>query len=470
MKDAAFGNAHAMLRPVTIWLIVLLGFAISLALLYPGHYSYDSGYQYWQARTGEFSNITPVAMIGLWALLLDIFGNPASLLCLNLGMFWAGLGLCFVSRALPSGLVFFALMICGLSPLVLMQMGHLLSDAHMAALLVLATGLLASYRSSGMRSKLWVAGVLIVYAGCIRQNALVAVIPLGAVAASMLTASHLPRTRLIVVGGIATAILSIAAGSAFDRALVVERRPLWPMLAIWDLAAVSVATDDLLLPAFTHGSGLSVEELRETNAFDPISAGLLFTRSRSGINSGLAQAYTPAQQKELAAAWWSGLRDHPREYLAHRLRTTAMLIGRHDDRTAGLAYYPTRTNFSDNPALPAIWNPLAHKELLDLSARLRSSWLFSALPYLLTHFTMLAVAIRRRRDPRAAIVIGVTSSALAYAASFVILAPSVELRFLTWPIVAAPLVIALWFAPVNAQIRDERPVNQSKAGRALPVL
>ncbi len=449
MQDPYSGDMRTRLGPVAAWLLVSLGFCISLALLYPGHYSFDSAYQYWQARTGEFSNVTPVAMIGLWSALLAVFGNPASLLCLNLGMFWAGLGLCFLSRALPLGWALIGIAVCGLSPLVLMQLGHLLSDAHMAALLVLATGLLASCRPEGARARVWIACILIVYAGCIRQNALVAVVPLGAVAAWTLSTISTPRVRLVVAGIIATALVTITASIAFDRALAVERRPLWPMLALWDLAALSVATDDLLLPPFTHGQALSVDELRETKAFDPVSAAPLFARSRSGIGSGLGHPYSEEQQKKLAAAWWSGLRDHPHEYLAHRLRTTILLLGRHDQTTAGLVYYDARTGYLDNPALPGIWNPLAHQGLVDMAGRLRSTWLFSALPYLLVHLTLLILAWRRRHDPRAAIVLGVTSSSLAYAASFAILAPSAELRFMTWPIVAAPLAIVLWFAPIK---------------------
>ena len=469
MQIPLSGGTRTTFQPVAIWLLVSLGFCISLALLYPGHYSFDSAYQYWQARTGEFSNVTPVAMIGLWSVLLAVFGNPASLLCLNLGMFWTGLGLCFLSRALPLGWTSIGIVICGLSPLVLMQMGHLLSDAHMAALLVLATGLLASHRLGGSRAKVWIACVLIVYAGCIRQNALLAVIPLGALAAWMLSQTSAPRIRLVVAGAIATVLVTLAASIAFDRTLAIERRPLWPMLALWDLAALSVATDNLLLPPFTHGQGLSVEELRDSQAFDPVSAAPLFALSRSGIGSGLISPYPAEQQKELAAAWLSGVREHPQEYLAHRLRTMALLLGRHDEKTAGLAYYPTRSGYRDNPALPDSWNPLAHQGLVDLAGRLRSTWLFSALPYLLAHLTLLILAWRRRHDPRAAIVLGVTSSSLAYAASFVILAPSAELRFMTWPIVAAPLAIVLWLAPNKVRIKGLRQTDSHKPELTPPV-
>ncbi|MBK7013504.1 MAG: hypothetical protein IPH43_13400 [Xanthomonadales bacterium] len=231
---------------------------------------------------------------------------------------------------------------------------------------------------------------------------------------------------------------------------------------------MSVATDQLLLPPFTHGPGLDVQELRDSGAFDAASVTHLFVRSRSGVGSGLVRPYPAAQQRELAAAWWSAVREHPREYLAHRLRTTQLVFGRHDGATAGLAYYTDRSSYRDNPPLPEILNPRAHQGLLDLAARLRPTWVFSAWPYLLAHLGVLILAWRGRQDPRAALVLGVTSSALVYAASFIILAPSAELRFVTWPIVSATLAIALWFAPMPARHPDARSGGAPGSGPARP--
>lgn len=466
MQGTQAGDSDTMAGPIGVWLLVSLGFCISLALLYPGHYPFDSAYQYWQARSGEFSNITPVPMIGLWSVLLAAFGNPASLLCLNLGMFWAGMGWCLAARKLSFGWLLVVVLAGGLSPLILVQMAHLLSDAHMTAVLVLATGLLARHRPGRSRAGISMALALIVYAGCIRQNSLVAVIPLGATAAWMMSTLATSRYRLVLAGALATALIGVAASIAFDRALADERRSLWPMLALWDLAAVSVATDQLLLPHFTHGAGLDVQELRDSGAFDPSSATHLFARSRSGIGSGFIRPYAAAEQRELAAAWWSALREHPREYLAHRLRTTQLVFGRHDGATAGLAYYTDRSSYRDNPPLPEILFPRAHQGLLDLAARLRPTWIFSAWPYLLAHLVVLILAWRGRQDPRAALVLGVTSSALVYAASFIILAPSAELRFVTWPIVSATLAIVLWFAPMQARHPGAQSGGAPRSGPA----
>ena len=445
---------------IPLGLTALTGFGISLAVLYPGQYPFDSAFQIWQARSGEFSNITPVPMLGLWAILLRLSGNPASLFCVNLAMFWVGLGLAALAMRGPVSWRMVILIVCGLNPLSLVQMSHLLSDAHLAALLILALGLVASATRWQRNGLLWIAAALILYAGTIRQNALIAVLPLGALLATAWLQDHPASVRRMLLAATGTCLLAGALGFALDRALVVERRPLWPMLALWDLAAISVATDELQLPAFTHGAGLSTQELRDTGAFDPVTATSLFAHSRSGIGSGLDHPYPPEQRAELARVWLKSVLEHPRAWLAHRMRTMALLCGRHDAQPRGVAYYRDRAGFRDNPRLPEAWFPATQDAFYDVAARLSTGWVFSAMPYLLTHAAVAVWAWLRRRRNDPALVIGTALSALLYTASFVVLAPSTELRYLTWPIVSAPLVLA--FA-----IGMQRPArNQRRSGPA----
>ena len=280
-----------------------MGFGISLALLYPGQYSFDSAFQFWQARSGEFYNITPVPMLWVWSQLLRAFDNPASLLVLNLTMFWTGIGLCFHAMPAPPLFRVVGVIVCGLNPLAVAMMAQLLSDPHMSAVMILAVGLLAQSVVRRGSLSIWIAWILILYAGSIRQNALVAVIPLGVLAVAAMRMPREMTARTALAALISTVLLTMAFAFGLDRVIAVERRPLWPMLALWDLAAVSVATGELLLPPFTHGGGLSVDELRETRAFDPVSTTALFERSRSGIGSGLNRPDSRDQRSAIARAW-----------------------------------------------------------------------------------------------------------------------------------------------------------------------
>ena len=445
-------------RSALVWTGAALGAVLTLLLLHPGQYPFDSAFQLWQARTANYWNVSPVSMPLLWSLLLRLFDDPASLLCLNLAMYWTGIAFCLDALRGPPPLRALLVLACGLVPLSLVQMGHLLSDAHLAGVLVLLSGLIADGMASARRSRLLAALPLLVYAGGIRHNALLATLPLAVLLAAWL-ARGAPRVRTRVLGSGAIVAATLVLSFALDRSFVVERKTTWPSIALWDLAAVSLEVDRLLLPDFTHGPGLSVAELRDTGAFDPTTNTRLFERSRSGIGSGLGRGYPPDQLAALRASWWSAVTAHPIEYLQHRARTFLLLAGSGTGDWQGLAYFAGYTRFADNPetASPAI-APAWHAGFHAYAERLRGTWLFSAWPALAMLVVAGVLAWRRRRQPPAALVLACSASALLYAAGFVVLAPGAELRYLTWPVVVAPLALAMAIAGRHARSTVPMPV------------
>lgn len=429
------------------WIVAVAGLLSTTVILYPGQYVFDSAYQLWQARTGQFNTLSPVAMTALWSLLLEFGANPAALLCLNLAMFWTGLALC-VGALSSTVLVRVVLLLAfGTAPLTLVEMAHVLTDAHMAAVLVLATGLAAWGLTKARRTPLLASLVLLLYAGAVRYNALAATLPLGAVIAIASTPGIARNLRAASFAAAALGVLSLAAGFALDRAVAAERMTVWPTIALWDLASVSVASDRLLLPAFTHGSGLTVNELRDTGAFDPTANTYLFQRTHSGMRDGLIEPYSADQLREIGRAWLDAVLRHPVAYVRHRLLTFWLLVGPHRGSVHGVPYFVGRARYGDNPPLPIAFDPGLQHGFYALAAKLRPSWTFAALPYLLCSVLALVLAWARRNRPLARLAAAASGGALLYAASFLPLAPAAELRYLTWPIIAGPLALALALSP-----------------------
>jgi hypothetical protein len=429
----------------------------TIVILHPGQYPFDAAYQLWQARSGEFANGSPVAMIAVWSLLLEGGASPAMLFCLNLAMFWAGLALCtvvIVDHLLARVVL---MLVLGMAPLALVEMAHVLTDAHLAAVLVLATGLAAWGLTACTRAAVAACAALLVYAGCVRHNALLAILPYGALA-GLAFAGTRTRTRTAALAGVAVVgIASLAAGLALDRALVRQRVVVWPTLALWDLAAISVDRNVLLLPPFTHGPGMTVNELRKTGAFDMTSNTLLFEKSRSGIRDATIEPYSERQLRELRAAWIEAVLRNPGAYVRHRLRTFGLLIGPHRGETRQLAYFVSRAQYGDNPPLPAPLAPRMQDTFYRLAAALAPTWLFAALPYLLLSVLASIVAWPRRDRPAARLALAISTGALLYAAGYVPLAPAADLRYLTWPIVAGPLALA--FALSALATKRRRPME-----------
>jgi hypothetical protein len=153
---------------------------------------------------------------------------------------------------------------------------------------------------------------------------------------------------------------------------------------------------------------------------------------------------------DLRARWVSMLASHPQEWAAHRWRTFVKLTGPHRDGSDGVAYYVDRQVYRDNPPLPDPLAPGAQRAFYELIDLVQANGGLSARPWIGLHLIAVLLAWRRRHGLPGAAAIAIASSALLYAIGFFVLAPSTELRFLTWPIMAAPLAFVLALASRRA--------------------
>ena len=447
------------------WLVAAVAAVATIALLYPGQYPFDSAYQLWQARSGEFNDVSPIVMTALWSTLLAVGASPAALFCLNVVLFWTGLALCVTAivRGVVARIV--VIVVLGGLPLTLAEMAHVLSDAHLAAVLTLASGFAAHALADRRRAAAIVCIVLLVYAGAVRHNALVAIVPYAFVLAWTWPAHDRHRGRMAAGATVALCLASFVFAFGLDRTLVRERATVWPSIAVWDLAAISVATNTMLLPPFTRGPSLTVDELVTTGAFDPATNTLLFQKTHSGMRDGLGDPYSPDQLRALIAAWLRAVREHPLAYAQHRLRTFWLVIGPHRGGVQGASYFVARTPYRDNPPLPTALAPRAQRTFYALADALRPGWLFAALPYLLSSVAALVLAALRPGDANARVAMAIAASALLYASTFVPLAPGAELRYLTWPIVAGPLALAFALSAYFSASRSARSCSRPDPAR-----
>jgi hypothetical protein len=425
-----------------LWIAAGGGLLVALAVLYPGQYPFDSAYQLWQARTGNFNDQSPVAMTAVWSLLLRLGANPAALLCLNLGMLWTGLALCAASVSRLALTRAALTLVLGLMPLTLVEMAHLLTDAHLAAVLVLAIGLAAWGLKASSRASLWASLAMCIYAGAVRYNALAAIVPLGAVIAGNIIGEQRRRWAAMLSAAVGIGVISLALGYALDRTIVTDRVTVWPTIALWDLAAMSVDSGELLLPSFTYAPGLTVQELRQPGVFDPTANTYLFQGTHTGMRDGLTEPYTSTQLRALGLAWIHAVLRYPVAYVRHRVRTFFLLIGPHRGAYQGVPYFVSRVQYRDNPALPDALAPGLQQAFYGLAQKLHPSWVFAALPYLFLSVVAGVLGVVRRDRDLGQLAVAVSSGALLYSATYLPLAPAADLRYLTWPIVAGPLALA----------------------------
>jgi len=419
------------------WMLALAGFLVDLLLYWPGQMSFDSAYAWWQARGETVTNVASPTLIVLWRLCDVFFEGPGPIFAIHLAMFWSGLAL--LAGAQRSGWRW-ALFACAAVPIVLMLRGHVWTDVGMFSALLLACGLLAQARASGRRGGLLVVLPALFYALGMRHNAILAVAPL-AVAWSWLL---LPQAPALYRVGLAVPVLAaLMAVVAAINGRSQTQVPLWPILAQGDLAALSIARGEVLLPAFSVGPTLDVAELAEVSR--PWSVTAMLQNNRSGIRDPLG-AWTDAEYDALRSAWLAAIRADPGAYLAHRWRVTRALFGTQArDWPPTLVYVDAQVAYRDNP--PVAPNAgRAHRRLMDWIEAWRPTPLLAPWPYLAIGLALAPVAWRRRRTAAGGLACVLLVSAGLYALPYPVLAPAAESRYLGWSCLASVLAAVLALA------------------------
>lgn len=439
-------------RRLAPWLAAALGLGAVLVLFWPGYLSWDSAYVWWQARHGEFDPTQPPVMTRAWALARAALPDPGGMLLLQLLPLWAGLAL--FANAIGGGAARRAAVVLsiGLWPPLLALQPHLWKDVWTVGGFALAVGALAVDRRAPHRGWRALALAALLVACAFRMNALAGALPLLAWMAWRACRAQ-PRPRL--AAGLATgALVAVIAGLGTLANHVPGRSvPMWPALAMWDLAAVSIAEDRNLFPPDWVEPALTVDDLRRD--FSPYVNVPSFASGQLRLN--FYHDYTPAQFDGLRAAWLALPREHPRAYFAHRWAVSRALLGLDAQAQPDyLVLQPGVVAFRDNPPL-ARRNDALHLQLQAALDRAIDTPLFTPALYLLVALAVLALAAwRRRASGPAALGCVVAMSSLALTLPMFLIAPSSDFRYLAWPVLAAGL--SLWLALAGrAGDRHETP-------------
>jgi len=421
--------------PFPVVALASVAFALAVFTLYPGYYTFDSAYQLYQARTGEYHGLQPPPMTLAWAGLLALGLPPGALLVAHFAALCAGAALLGLSLRGPWRLIAPLLV---LWPPFLALFGHLLIDVSLAAALLLATGWIAWTRARRRAALGWWAAIPLAYAVGVRHNALFAVPPLIFLLLASKPSRGLPASAAIALGLTAAAF---GAWTVVSR-MVAPPVPAWSSTAIWDLSAASVASGELLLPPGVHGPGLTVEELRPlVNAHASLT---ILTGTRSGINAGLLDPPLPdAVKRELMGRWLRLPFTHPGAWLRHRLAIAGSLFGvRRAGEPEGQFIEPIVTPFRDNPPIGSN-GTAANDLLLRAVAAMRYTWWTAPLAYLALSAVALGIAMRPGFAGDRMLVAATVLGTWLFAAPLVVLVPAADWRYALWPMVSSVVALLL---------------------------
>lgn len=427
-----------------LWIAAAVGAIAYAIVFYPGAMSFDSAYQWWQARGGESTNIQGVGMTWLWRAGNALAPGPGAMFVLQLLLFWSGLALITQSLAasMPWRVLF--MLVTAIVPVTFVLFSHVWSDVMLMAVLTFAVAAMLRGRE---RHRLWFlpAWVLLFVAVTLRHNAVAAVFPL-LIYMGYLQGAEAGRGAGRALRTTAVALLIsmsfLFATSALERT-VDKPRTLFAATQLWDLAAISIASGEILLPSPTYGPGLTLDDLRQ--AFVPYANTPLFERTKAGMHGPYFAPENPLND-EIRRAWIGAILAHPGAYFSHRWALTRALFGRKSrEWPRGLIYFDGIFQYLDNPPVTPNASS-AHEWFLRMFDAMRDSLLLSAWPYVILSLIALVQAFRRRHEVDVRPAFAVLSSGLLYAAPLPLIAPAAELRYTGWTCLAAMIGAALVFA------------------------
>jgi hypothetical protein len=231
--------------------------------------------------------------------------------------------------------------------------------------------------------------------------------------------------------------LTVGFNRVISYALIERKLDTWAVSMMFDLQAVSIEKNQVLLPATMVGPGMSVAQLSQ--AYNPYSGTLLFSGTQSGVVNPTISPLSLENARQLRVAWQKVLLEPA--FWAHRWRLMRGLFGTHRSaELRGLADAPALVSYADNPPLERSFPGLHQHYRTGIEMAFKTP-IFSAGWLMLTALLLLLLRFRSLAAAQISRIKLLLSSAWLYALPYVLVAPSAELRYLLWPALASWLAL-----------------------------
>jgi len=445
------------LSTVMVFVLAALLGVVTTFIFYPGLMSFDSIYQYRQV-VGDLAvqNYHPPIMVYVWKLGHAIMG-PGGLLVINQCMYWAAIALIGIGVHQNWLIRLFVVLVLGLLPPLWIHSATIWNDVGVMSAFLLVVGCSLLLRDTGSRWVLVVGLVALFYGLSAKHTGLPAAIPLFFLLSDawfqsrgLQPVSATPpwlRVSVLAVSAMASMILaSFLVGS-----IGVEKSTKWPTIALWDLAAVSLAEDRLLIPE-------SVLNYKGKTGAETLA--LLRGSFSPEVNGPLVEVvnFFPGEeaQKELLQDWLSLPRLYPDSYFTHRAQVFGRLLG--------VPPYPVHLAFEHRIIDNDLGLRLLNKDSgffnfaikwvsRSVDTPLYKSWVYFALLLLCLCYSLASLFRANAFDAR--VLVYLALSGAAYVLPLFIVAPAADFRYTLWmvacsAVMACIIICRFWLAGYEA--------------------
>lgn len=447
-----------------LWAIALLVFAGMVVFFWPGVGTYEVMQFAQQRKLPVMNDWKSPFVAGIFWLSDDFFKSTGPVLLAQQALFWSGLVLLVLNtlKGTYSRIIFFLLV--AILPTIWITEILLWKEAWTLSCLSFSIGATFAYLRNG-RALYAIAAILAaIILAATRHNAILLTFPTFYVAARKIAdpitkATKNQRRGILTTAFIILMVLTLGFSWVVNKKGK-QRCHIWHQILLWDLAAISVQEERMLIPATFRKAGEAGSLNRIRSHFTYYNSDPLFFYNRSPLKlygTAWSGCHEAPPLDMLLASWFKTVFSHPRAYLHHRLQYLSHLLDIPDvsQDKFGKAYYRIDSEFS----------PIANRS--KRFERLQTSPIYEAL--------VLGIPIRGGVYPLVFFlaVIGISGEAsikksylwmlwlggLAYLASFVIIGSGAVLRYLSVYGLLGPAILAGRWGSLRQQQKPEPDTN-----------
>ena len=427
------------------WYAACLGIGLTLWLFYPGFMSWDSAYQWWQARHASYDSVHPPLMSMIWRICDKIWSGPGGMFVLQITLIWCALAAFVASLERPLWQKIVLVLLIGLWPPLFGLSLHIWKD--MWTMLAFAWAVVFLLKDAQQASAIFrILALLAITAACaFRHNALSGALPfLFWIAYREATVRKLHPSffrNAVVSVLLAILVLFVSKIPNLDPR-VKHTQSVWSVVTLWDASAVSLKEGKIIIPAQLKDNTLNLQDLRKN--FNDYTNTTVYNSGK--LKHSFDRPYSPEQSKALTELMVSLPTRHTRPYFEHRTRLAVLLYGLDQKGLPdGQVLMPGIVHYKDNPAVTVSASkyqaPVLEKIQSWIDTPLFAGWIYLSISLLLC----LGIFIPRK-SVIAGLAITISISSLAYALPLALVSGSAEFRYLAWPVLACWLSLALLFS------------------------
>ncbi len=307
-------NSRYMFRFIT-----LMVFFLYLWMYYPGYMSHDSAVHYQQIKSGQWTTYQPILFLILWWMTDLFIEGPGGIFLLLLITFFYGAYLYLQYQPIRAYKKMLGLFVIALFPFNVLLLPHVWKDIAVIAFVFLSLG----FHCKSLKDKNLIANrfALLCYVMAVMCR-FESVLYLWPLLWFLLSGVKPKLKRSVMFIAIIGTVFLVNVG--LEKISDSRKITLWPTIALWDMAAVSIVEERVLIPDFAVGDGMTISDLSQATM--PWSNVPLFSSTKAGVFTGIEQPYSEAQYHQMMRQWIGLPFQYPVAYFNHRIRLLKELL------------------------------------------------------------------------------------------------------------------------------------------------